>query len=242
MRRVLVAVAALALALGACTPAPDADVPDATSSLARRTPPPWDLAEVTPTTGPDGAKYLCNAGGMCIEDKPGQRPMVNPFPPDPAMTERMADRRLTREEYEAQFLDYKACMESFDIGVQVRSMSSPMISYSTGSVGNDFSSEAYRADAFCNDTFWHTANVHWQTVEMPQPFAAEDVEFLIGCLTDAGIAPVVTEVPDGGPEQALARDDLDMQVWETGSTGAMTRKQWDACDNMPSLVAEQENG
>src|SRR5699024_11047331 len=103
---------------------------------------------------------------------PGQRPMVNPFPPDPAMTERMADRRL----------------------------------------------------------------------EMPQPFAAEDVEFLIGCLTDAGIAPVVTEVPDGGPDQALARDDLDMQVWETGSTGAMTRKQWDACDNMPSLVAEQENG
>ncbi|QIK84516.1 hypothetical protein [Sanguibacter sp. HDW7] len=242
-RNVLGALAlalAAGLALGACTPAPDDDVPEVTPSLARKAPPEWIFAEVTPTTGPDGRRYLCGATGTCIEDKPGQNPMTDPFPPDPAMTERLKDRRLTREEYESQFLDYVACLEEFDIGVHVASMSTPKISFSTDAVPMDIESDAYRADRFCGDTYWEPVNAHWQTVEMPHPMRAENIEHIIACLTDAGIAPVVTAVPKEGPEQALALEDLDMQVWESAKAGALTMKQWDRCsDEKPSSLAEQ---
>ncbi|QIK84517.1 hypothetical protein [Sanguibacter sp. HDW7] len=241
-RNVLGALAlalAAALALGACTPAPDDDVPEVTPTF-KRTVPAWDFPETVPSIAPDGKRMNCNVEmTFCFEDLPGAMPLRTPFPPDPAMTERLADRRLSREEYEAQFLDYTACLTEFGLGFDVWDMSAPMISHGLHSVGNDWTTEAYRAETFCGDTYWQPVSHHWQAFEMPQPHLEEDVEHLLACMTEAGMTPVITAVPDDGPERALARHDLFEQGDKATSAGEVSQSVWDSCvEGTPSSIAE----
>ncbi|QIK84518.1 hypothetical protein [Sanguibacter sp. HDW7] len=241
MRWTMVGVLVAALALGACTPAPDDDGPEVTPTF-KRTVPPWEFVEMVPSVAPDGTRWECDADmSSCGEVVEGQLPPTVPFPQDPAMTERLSDRRLTREEYESQFLDYVACLEEFDIGVHVASMSTPMISFSTDAVPMDIESDAYRASTFCGDTHWEPVNYHWQAYEMPQPHLEEDVEHLLACMTEAGMTPVITTVPDDGPEQAFARRDLSEQIREEMFAGEVPMSVWETCiEGMPSAVAENE--
>ena len=143
-----------------------------------------------------------------------------PYPMAESVRAALADDRLTREEYEAAFGEYQACMDRYG---------APLVDVSTGGDLIHYASPGGEAETYCYETFYFPADVFWQTIEAAADVGADDVRLSIECLEAADIEPVVTVVPDGQRERNIAHRDLYDQITQLMLDGLLTREQYKVC-------------
>lgn len=204
-RFVLVAVLAAA-ALSACAPGGSGAI-DETPSL------PGAVATATPGADRPGSVPSRPAG-----EKPD---VVAAYPASEALDAALADDRLTREEYEQAFASYQACMDRYGV---------PLVDVVTSGDSISFASLGGPAEDYCYETHYQAADIFWQTIESPKVDVSVDyLTYVITCYREAGIDPVVTEVPAERRARAVAARALSDQFSVAFEAGLFTYEQAVAC-------------
>lgn len=152
----------------------------------------------------------------------GERPdVVAAYPATEALDAALADDRLTREEYEQAFASYQACMDQYG---------APLVDVVTSGDNISFATPGGPAEDYCYETHYQAADIFWQTIESPRVDVPSGyLTYVIACYREAGVDPVVTEVPAGRRERAVAARALSDQFSVALGAGLLTDEQAVAC-------------
>lgn len=162
----------------------------------------------------------CNPeGDVCVDGSSDKRKVA---PPSEKSTAMVADKQLTRDEYEGAFADFQSC---------VAKGGGELIDVNTG--GDYIRYGSTTADGAvvdsCYWTHYHEADVFWQLYERPREDSGPAIEKLIACPEGTNVDPPKWKKPETLRERAFLYAEVGEFISDAWDEGLLTQQQGEAC-------------
>lgn len=163
---------------------------------------------------------LCNETGTeCVtgKDAEGGR-----WPKDPSakLQSLVADKRLTRDEYESAFGDFQACLADGGLELTGVDTTATYIAYVAG-VGGLWDE--------CYEVHYSMADAFWQLYEEPRTDDAPAIKKYISCLDDAGVDHPAWKIPESRRDKAFLYDEVEEFVRGADAAGLLSAEESRVC-------------
>lgn len=134
----------------------------------------------------------------------------------------IADKRLTREEYEEAFADFQACAAQGGVELESVDTAALYIQYASTTAQEEIVAPCYEVHFFEADYFW-------QSYEQPREDLGPVIENFIACLDGTKVDPPEWKIPESRRARAFMLDEVKDFVSDAWDAGLLTHAQGEAC-------------